>query len=362
MNKKNMPARLAALLIAAFGLVLTVPGDVHAQDVGSGGGSLGQSGSRAGTAGAAQLLVPITARYTALGGASTSGVEGMSGLEAAYANPAGLALDTGTNAMFSRMDYVADIGVNHLGFSQQIGNNHIAFSVTSWDFGDIPEQTELVPDISNVTFNVNFVTTGFTYARTLTDRISVGAGLKLVSESIDDVSGSAVAFDAGMNYIVGESGLRFGVALKNIGSTLSYSGTGMVRFAQIPGQDPSANTNALVLEGANVELPTLLNFGVAYTRPIGVGSSVSVLGNFRSNSFDPDQFAGALEFNFKDLFFLRGGYQAFAETDASMYSGLSFGAGINLQISGHRHLTIDYAYVPTDYFSDVSYITATLGL
>jgi hypothetical protein len=364
MNTKNMPARLAFLLVAALALLLTSPAEVRAQStvVGSGAGSLGESGSRSGTAGAAELLVPLTARYTALGGAATGGVEGMSGLEASYANPAGLAGDTGTNVIFSRMDYVADIGVNHIGFSQQLGNNHIAFTVTSWDFGDIPEQTELTPDLSNITFNVSYVTTGLTFARTLTDRISVGAGLKLVSESIDDVSAGAVAFDAGMNYLVGESGLRFGVSLKNIGSTLSYSGAGMVRFATLPGQDPTANANALVLEGAETQLPTLLNFGMSYTRPVGVGSSVSLLGNFRSNSFDPDQFAGALEFNFRDTFFVRGGYQAFSESNASMYTGLSFGAGINVGMSGGRHLTIDYAYVPTDYFSNVSYVTATLGL
>jgi hypothetical protein len=286
----------------------------------------------------------------------------MSGLEAAYANPAGLALDTGTNVVFSRMDYVADIGVNYIGFSQQLGNNHIAFTLTSWDFGDIPEQTELSPNLSTVTYNVSFVTAGATFARTLTDRISVGGGIKLLSEAIDDVSASAIAFDAGMNYLVGESGLRFGVSLKNIGSGLSYSGAGMVHYAQLQGQDPTANANALALEGQESELPTLLNFGVSYTRPVGVGSSVSLLGNFRSNSFDPDQYATALEFNFRDTFFLRGGYQMFSESDASMYKGMSFGAGVNVEVGGGRHLTIDYAFVPTDYFSNVSYITATLGL
>ena len=87
--------------------------EVRAQDVGGGGGSLGESGSRAGTAGAEQLLVPLTARYTALGGSVSSSLSGMSGLEALYANPAGLSTNAGTSALFSRVEYVADIGVNY---------------------------------------------------------------------------------------------------------------------------------------------------------------------------------------------------------------------------------------------------------
>jgi hypothetical protein len=286
----------------------------------------------------------------------------MSGLEAAYANPSGLALGSGTSAIFSRMNYVADIGVNYFGIGQQMGNNHIAFTVQSWDFGTIAEQTEIVPDVSDISFNVSFLTAGFTYARTLTDRISVGTTVKMVSETIDDMSGSAVAFDAGMNYTVGESGLRFGVALKNIGSTMSYTGAGLVRLVKLIDQEPSATSNALVFESSQAQLPTLLNFGATYTRPIGAGSAVTFLGNFRSNSFDPDQYGMGVEFSYQDLFFVRGGYQTIESgSEETFFQGLSYGAGINLNVGG-TGLTIDYAMVPTDYFDNIQYITASVKL
>lgn len=361
MKMQHTPARLAALLVAFFALVVAGFGEARAQDVGSGGGTIGESGSRAGTAGAAQLLVPVTARYAALGSAGTSGVAGMNGIEALFANPSGLALGSGTSALFSRMNYVADIGVNYFGVSQQMGNNHLAFHVSSWDFGEIPEQTEAVPDVSDVTFNVSFITAGITYARTLTDRISVGTTLKMVSETIDDVTGGAVAFDAGMNYTVGESGLRFGVALKNIGAPMSYSGTGLVRLVKLTDQEPSATSNALVFESAKAELPTLLNFGATYTRPIGAGSNVTFLGNFRSNSFDPDQYGAGVELSYQDLFFVRGGFQALESGEETFYTGAAFGAGVNLNLGGSA-ITIDYALVPTDYFSNISYITASMKL
>jgi hypothetical protein len=287
----------------------------------------------------------------------------MNGLEALYSNPAGLAMNTGTAALFSRLDYVADIGVNYLGLAQKVGDNSsIGFTVAAWDFGSIFKQEEISPEISEVTFDVSYLTVGMHYARQLTDRIAAGASLKLVSEKIDDMSASTMAFDAGMTYVVGESGLRLGVSLKNVGNEIQYSGNGLVRQVHVPGQEPTANSNALAFESDGVQLPTLLNFGVAYARDIGGAGVVTLLGNFRSNSFDQDQYSFALEYNFNDLLFLRGGYSAAEDMDQSMYKGVSYGAGLNLDLGGTRVLRIDYAIVPTDFFDNVQYFTATVTL
>ena len=104
----NKAKYLGLGLMALSLMVLTGP-DALAQ---AGRGSLGASGSRAGTAGASELLIPQTARTTALAGATSAGMNNMGGLEALYTNPAGLANNQGTAALFSRIEYVADIGVN----------------------------------------------------------------------------------------------------------------------------------------------------------------------------------------------------------------------------------------------------------
>ncbi len=335
--------------------------DVQAQDVGGGGGSLGESGSRAGSAGAAELLVPLTARYTSLGATGTAGLVNMHGLEALYANPAGLALNNGTAALFSRLEYVADIGVNYFGVGQSFGNNNIALTISAWDFGEIAKQTEIAPEISDVTFDVSFITAGLTYARQLTDRIAAGVTVKVVNEAIDDLNASTVAFDAGMTYVVGESGLRLGVSLKNIGNEVQFSGTGLIQQVRLPGQDPSAQNNAVSIESEGVQLPSLLNFGVSYSRELGAGSVVTVLGNYRSNSFDQDQYAGGLELGFQDIVYVRGGYQLTEDMDQTFFQGATFGAGLNLNLGGSR-VAVDYAYLPTDFFEDVQYITLSVTL
>ncbi len=316
---------------------------------------------RRGTAGAQQLLVPLTARYASLGGSLTSGVANMNGLEMLYSNPAGLTLNEGTSALFSRMQYVADIGVNYFGFAQRIGNNQLAFTINAWDFGDIPLQTVENPEISDVTYGISMITAAASYARQFTDRIAAGTTVKVVSESYDDVGGTAVAFDAGMTYTVGESGLRLGVSLKNIGSDLSHSGSGMVRHVRIPSQRPDASNNALQLEGASVELPSMLNFGMSYTRDVGAGSVVTLLGNFRSNSFDQDQYSGGLELGFRDLVFVRGGFEIAQDMDLSFYSGANFGAGLNLNVAGTQ-VSVDYAYRGTEFFDAIQMFTASVEL
>lgn len=332
----------------AIGLMASSAADVRAQD-------------RTGTAGAQQLLIPVTARTASLGAGFTSSVPSANGLEGLYANPAALTVNTGTNALFSRMNYLADIGVNYFGIAQNFGANNIGLTVTAWDFGDIPLQTAEEPEITDVTWSASFITVGAAYARQFTDRISGGVNFKLVNERIDDMSSSGLAFDAGITYAVAESGLRFGVSLKNFGFSRNYDGTGLVRFARIPGQNPDAQPSAVEIDGAQYELPSLLNFGVSYTREVGQGAVVSVLGNFRSNSFSEDQYAAGIEAGYQDLFYVRGGYEFQQDMDRNAFQGWSLGGGLNLDVTGTA-LSVDYAYRPAERLGNVQMITAAITL
>ena len=333
------------------------------QGAGDLGGGIDQPNTnRAGTSGASELLVPLTARYSSLGGAGTSVPAGVNGLEALYANPAGLTNNQGTSALFSRLQYVADIGVNYFGLGQRFGDNNLALTIVAWDMGTLYRQTELNPEKSDdATFRVSFINVGFSYARTLTDRISAGATIKLLNQSIDDLTATGIVFDAGMTYSVGETGLRLGVALKNIGSELQYSGTGLGRRVRLPDQQGDASVNTVQLESEGVQYPTLLNFGVAYERNITSNSSVTLLGNFRSNSFEDDQFSGALELGYGDLLFVRGGYEFTSENNVTMYKGYSFGGGLKLDVAG-TEIALDYSLVPTDYFENIQFITVSAEL
>ena len=316
---------------------------------------------RRGTAGASELLVPVTARTTGVSTPFTGGMDDLNPLEAVLSNPAAMTSGTGTSAYFSRSEYVADIGINYFGVGQAFGNNVLAVTVNAWDFGDIQKTTESSPELGDLTYNATNVVFGVSYARQFTDRIAAGFTVKGISEQIDDISATGVAFDAGMTYVAGESGFRFGVALKHFGPQMSFSGNGMVRFVRLTEQEPDAKLNAATIESEAFELPSQLHVGAAYSRPLGDAAVVSLLGNFASNSFSEDVFSGGLELGVMELLFVRGGVSLQSESDFTFYQGYNFGAGLNLDLSGST-LTVDYAYIPTDFFDSVNMISVGVEL
>jgi len=315
---------------------------------------------RSGTAGASYLLVPNTARTVGLGTGLTSGLSDLNAIEAVEANPAALTVNDGTSALFSRMEYVADIGVNSFGVAQSIGPNQVALSLKAWDFGDIVETTANQPQGGD-TFSPTTFVLGLSYARQFTDRISAGVTVNGLSEEIADMRSFGASVDAGMTYVVGESGLRFGVSLKNFGPQKSFAGNGLTRTADVQGQPPQAGNSSVNIEAESHELPSMLNFGAAYKRNVSNNVSATLIGNFRSNSYDMDQYSGGLEFGFMDLLFVRGSYQMANDMDFRFWQGYNLGAGLNLEVVG-TDLKVDYAYRGTDLFDDVQIITAGVTL
>jgi len=308
-----------------------------------------------------ELLVPITPRTVALGSSLTSGMNTMSGVEALQSNPAALMVNNSTNAMFSRTEYVADIGINYFGVAQRFGNNNIALTITSWDYGDIPRQTAASPEIDpTLTWDASVLVVGATLARQFTDRISAGVTFKGLSRRIDNVNSTGIAFDAGMTYEVGESGLRFGVSLKNFGPQMEFSGDGLDSPIPQTGPDGSG-TIAGNIDDLGAELPSLLNFGAAYTRQFAGDITATVLGNFRSNSYDLDNYAAGVELGYQSIFFVRGGLDINGDPDVTAWEIWNVGAGVNLDMIGNG-LAVDYTYRPSDVFSGVNMFAVSFTL
>lgn len=323
--------------------------------------AIAQGDDRAGTAAMEELLVPITPRTVALGTTLTSGLATLGGVEALQSNPAALVTNTGTNALFSRTEYFADIGINYFGVAQRFGNNNIALAVSTWDYGDIPLTTEAQPELDpDLTFSASVTTVGLTLARQFTDRISAGITAKALGRRIADINSNGIAFDAGMTYVVGESGLRFGVSLKNFGPQMTFSGNGLIY--PIQGASPAGDVTVTgeILDAPS-ELPSLLNFGAAYTRQFAGDLSATFLANFRSNSYDLDQYAAGLEVGYQNLFFVRGGVDLRSETEVSAWEVWNVGAGVNLNMVGNG-LAVDYAYRPSNVFDGVNMFSVSFTL
>jgi len=311
---------------------------------------------RIGTAGAQELRIPIGSRGSALGG---SLIANASGAEALYWNPAGVATMSGTEAMFSHLEYFADMNLEYVAMATTIeGFGTLGASVKVLSIGEILKTTSADRQGNGgETFSPTFSVIGLTYARQFTDRVSFGATGYFINEKIDLVEARGVAFDFGFTYVPNWRALKFGVVLKNFGPQMQFSGSGFDIKTQPPGTDPNSSNKTLRSESEGFDLPSSIQFGVAWNAlETNEMNDLEVSGTFQANNFSQDEFKGGAEYSYNDMFFLRGGFVGSSQDDYTF--GGSFGAGVKLNWSG-SHISLDYSWQQVDVngFDDNQYFT-----
>lgn len=329
---------------------------------------------RVGQAGAQQLLINPWARSAGIGGANSASV---TGLEAMFWNVAGTSFTRKTEIMFNHTRWLvgSDININAFGLTQKLGEASVlGIGIMSMDFGDIPITTVDLPEGNNGTFSPSFMNFGISYAKIFSNRIYGGVTVRVVSESISNLNAMGVCFDAGIQYVtsVGDrskernkDNLQFGIALKNVGPPMQYSGDGMSIRAVLN----SGSNITLEQRSAQFELPSLLNIGLTYHYRANENHRVSLSGTFTSNSFSKDQYRAGLEYAFKNYLMLRGGYVYEADiADAAVtttdLAGPVAGLTLKLPIGKEKvsSIDLDYAYQVTNRFAGVHSLGIRIGL
>lgn len=350
---------------------------------------------RAGSAGASELLINPWASSSGWGDANVGCVRGLEGL---YQNIAGTAFTKKTELIFSNTQYFGDISLNNFGFSQKVGDvGVISLGVMAMNFGDIDITTEELPEGGLGTYSVNYTNIELAYAQEFSNSIYGGIGVKIINEGSADGTASGVAIDAGIQYIAGvgkdklgnkkRDNLRFGISMKNVGTTMDFTGDGM----SFIGVSQFGTDMTVEHRSAEFELPSLIKIGVAYCINLDAkvndgeprvgdeyaGSSsdeiisnhkLVIAANFTSNSFTKDQFNMGLEYGFKDLFYVRGGYVyekgiESMDTRTTVYTGPTAGFSVNIPINKEGSvLAIDYSYRDTNPFQGIHTIGARVTL
>lgn len=315
--------------------------------------------ARLGTTSGMQLMIPVGAKAIAMGGASLGSV---AGAEAIYWNPAGISSSHQSEVFFNNMQYIADINVNYLAFVYN-GRNIGSFGLhlKSLDFGDINETTEMMPDGTGNTYTPSFIVAGLTYSRMLTDRITAGVTGKVIYESIMETSANTLAFDVGVQYTFGKN-VYVGVTMKNVGGKMTYDGRNLERTFEIPSS--SLITDNGYFRGVSLasDIPSTFSAGISYVKNVNEENSVLLNGTFTNSNASSDLLYGGIEYGFKDLFFLRGGYNQQLQSTEDQIFGFSLGAGVKYPI-GTFDFYFDYAFRQlTDYFDTNHIFTIKLGL
>lgn len=321
-------------------------------------------GKRVGTAAGIELIIPMGAQNVGIGG---SNVANVNGIEAMYWNPAGLSQVTGVDVGFNYMTYFADMKISYFSLATNVGSlGVLGVSLQAMNIGEINVTTIENPEGTGEVFTPNFMTLNASYARAFTDRINFGMNFKLITEKVEDMTASAIAFDFGLQYR-SPFGIDFGVTMKNYGTNMKFSGTSIEFDSDIPNADPNATTRKTLLDMGSHELPASLALGLAYHYDINELHGLNVSGLFNNSNFNLDQVNFGLEYNFKKMFFVRGGYNMpiYLDTypeDAQEYQfGLHFGFGVHVPM-GSGTMKIDYAYRDMDLFDANHYVGVSFAL
>ncbi len=325
--------------------------------------TFGGGQNRAGTAGAPELRIPVGAKYLAMSGAPIANV---TGLEAIYWNPAGVDFNpSSASALFSYRTYIADMNISQVAAHGRLGElGSIGVSFRSFNIGDINVTTMDQPDGSGAIFSPTYFVFGLTYSKQLTDRIGIGVNLNLINETIDRVSASGFAFDFGVQYrdLLEVPGLDLGVVVKNLGTPIKFSGNGL--FYNVNDPTASRGPTYLAVDAATAELPSEISIGLSYQRKLDEENIVTISGAFQNNNYAYDDYKFGLEYTFKNIFFVRGGYlwsPQSTENTPNIFQDYTLGAGINLKQFSGLDLAVDYAYVPVKYFDANHVFSISLG-
>lgn len=346
----------------------------------------GGNEQRAGQAGASELLLNPWARSTGLSDANSASVRG---LESLYSNVAGTAFTKKTELIFSRSSWFSgsDININAFGITQRVGETGaMSLAVTSLDFGKIMITTVELPEGGLGFFHPQYTTINLAYAKEFSNSINGGLNFKVINQSISDLNATGIALDAGIQYVTGigkdkagnkkSDNIKFGISLKNVGPTMKYRGDGL----SFRGSGDDGANMTVEQRSADFELPSLLKIGGAFDIPVVVktdtasGKSkadqlVTISATFTSNAFTRDQFHFGLEYNFRSLVILRGGYlyeKGINKTDTRIVALKGPSAGVSIQIPLNKEkgsmFSLDYSYRFTENFAGCHSIGARVSL
>lgn len=334
----------------------------------TGGAVLAGNPDRAGSAGATQLLINPWARSSGWGLANSASVRGV---EAMYGNIAGLAHVNRTEVVFANTRWLSGSGttINSIGFAQKMGSSGVlGISATTLGFGDLPVTTVENPAGGRGNFSPTMANIGVSFGKSFSNSIHGGMLIRIISESIANVRTQGVCFDAGIQYVTGEKeNVHFGIALKNVGPAMSYSGDGL----SVQGLLADVDQQQLTLEqrSANFEIPSFLNIGAAYDWHLNDMHRITFAGTFISNSFTKDQGVIGLEYAFRKMLHLRGGYMyeegiTSDQDRTTVYTGPMAGISADLPFGEEKKsaIGIDYAYRSTNPFSGIHTVGVRISL
>lgn len=301
--------------------------------------------TKVGSTSAPFLNIGVGPRAVAVGGAFIATADDPTAL---YWNPAGIAKNRNSGAMFSHSSWFADININWAGAYVNLDNmGTVGLSLTYLDYGKMEVTNNREQDGTGEMFSASDMQAGLTYAYNLTDRFSIGGTVKYIRSTIWNTSASAVAVDLGTLFTSDIYGLRIGATITNFGTDMKLDGKDLLVLYDINSNvnDNSHGNNDQILATLNTDqfaLPLTFKVGVAMDLFNNSLHKFSVGADAVHPSDNAESINVGAEYVFQNLISFRGGYNSLGLKNSQ--AGVSFGVGLQYEFDPGYGVFVDYAY------------------
>jgi len=304
---------------------------------------------RVGQSGWQFLHLPTVARNAALADVRSSLTH--NDASAVFTNPAKLVDISNVDASFTKINYVADISYMTAAVAKDFGNWGVfGIHFASLDVGDMYRTenifnrdlgvTERSGDLE--TFTAGDLLVGLSYARSVTDRLSIGGNFSYIQENLDQSKVENFNVDFGLFFRTGFRSLNLSMVARNFGPDTEFTG-----FTELYGVPQS------------VRMPLDFRLGASYDLINNNNGSPHKLSSYLEGvhpNDGPERIHAALEYTFLDIFSLRGGYKFNYDEQ-----GLTVGGGVNFNMKSMNG-RVDYAFLDYGRLTSVHLFTIGFAL
>jgi len=236
--------------------IITIILFVTLQVVNYGGGF-----SKVGTTAAQFLKIGVGARAMGLGGSFTALANDVTSL---YWNPAGITNINKFSLAVSHSEWFAEISHDFVGVVLPLSTSDIiAINVIALNTGEQEVTTVIQPEGTGVFYDVSDLSIGLSYARTLTDRFSVGLTVKYIQQNLYNESASTFAVDIGTTLHTGFHDLIIAMSMTNFGGNMKLEGRDLITISNTTNQASGSYNPDARLKTEPWPLPLMFRVGIA---------------------------------------------------------------------------------------------------
>lgn len=338
--------QLTTFLLLAFSLTLVF----HSAEA-----QLNRKTTKVGTTVAQFLKIPAGARTIAMGSSGAS-LEG--DVYSIYWNPGALArLKTPGEASFNHAEWLADINFDFVASAVTIeGFGTLGVSLTSLQVPEDIVRTETHPEGDGRRWDYSSFALGVSFARSLTDRFSIGFTAKYIREALWNMSSQGIAFDIGTIYTTTFNDLKIGASISNFGTKMRLDGHD-ISFNSFPngqlGQGPQNIESLYKTESFDIPLSFRIGISMDVVRMENIRATAAIDAMHPNDNVE--YMNSGVELAYDEMFFGRVGYKSLFYSESE--EGLTWGVGVNFALSNTTGIKVDYAFADFGRLKNVQYVS-----